>query len=146
VSSSDRPPEPFILRVETLRERVERGPRAHAAKIRALAIALAAVLAACRGHDPVVDGTRLLTRIDNDDWFHVEARVSNQGRDDGAVGLTATVRDRNDGRVLARAGRDIALEGRETMHVVIDLPQPLEARAMADDRLAIEVHAEYPVE
>ena len=94
----------------------------------------------------MVDGTRLLPRIDNDEWFHVEARVNNQGRGDGQVGLTATVRDRNDGRVLARAGRDVALEGRETMHVVIDLPQPLEARAMADDRLAIEVHAEYPVE
>ena len=94
----------------------------------------------------MVDGTRLLPRIDNDDWFHVEARVNNEGGGDGQVGLTATVRDRNDGRVLARAGRDVDLEGRETMHVVIDLPQPLEARALADDRLAIEVHAEYPVD
>jgi hypothetical protein len=32
------------------------------------------------------------------------------------------------------------------MLVVIDLPQPLEARTMADDRLVIEVHAEYPIE
>jgi hypothetical protein len=111
-----------------------------------MAVALAALLAACHGPEPRVDGTRLLPRIENDDWFHVEARLNNRGGGNGQVGLTATVRDRHDGRVLARAGRDVALEGREMMHVVIDLPQPLEARTMADDRLAIEVHAVYPVE
>ena len=142
---SNRIPEPLIPNGETLPERAG-APCAHAAKVCAVAIASAALLVACHRAEPMVDGTRLLSRIDNDDQFHVEARVSNQGRGDGQVGLTATVRDRHDGRVLARAGRDVALEGRETMHVVIDLPQPREARAMADDRLAIEVHTEYPAE
>jgi len=109
-------------------------------------LVLAIFLAACHGPEPIVDGSRLLPRIDNDDWFHVEARLSNKGRGDGPVGLTATVRDRTDDRVLARASRNVDLERRETMLVVIDLPQPLEARTMTDDRLAIEVHAEYPIE
>lgn len=115
---------------------------------RRLVVVLAALsLAACRGPDPMVDGARVLpsTRPD-DEWFRVEARLSNQGRGSGQVGLTATLSDRRDGRILARAERDVTLEGRDVMIVVISLPRSVEARTVPDDRLAVDIRAAYPIE
>jgi hypothetical protein len=104
-------------------------------------------LSGCLGPKPVLQSYEAEPAPPGTDQpFKVDAVISNQGPGAGQVEVEVSLKNKQDGQLLAKESKEVELQEGETTHVVVELNLPPSVENLDPESIEVEVDTHYPIE